>query len=254
MGALGEEREVNAGRGLREARRRAGLTQAEVARRAGVPQPAVARIERGGAVPRVDTLDRLLGVCGAGLAVEARPGLAVDRAPIRDLLRMSPRGRLWEVRGRGFRPERILRFLSGRRVDFVLVGDLAARLHGAPVEVRAVEIAPSRDGLNPRRVGVAVKALSPRRLRRHPAVPIRTRGRQVLSTDHGPLACLWSGRALPDYPTLRRAASTVDLEEHAVRVASLDDLIRLARGAGRPRDPERVEVLGATREEADRRG
>ena len=38
--------DMGAGTILREARRRAGLTQRELARMAGVPQPAVSRIER----------------------------------------------------------------------------------------------------------------------------------------------------------------------------------------------------------------
>jgi transcriptional regulator with XRE-family HTH domain len=79
---------------LRDARRRAGLSQRELARRAGVPQPTVARIESGVVVPRVDTLDRLLRVCGLGLGGVPRPGSGVDRTPIRELLALSPRQRL----------------------------------------------------------------------------------------------------------------------------------------------------------------
>jgi transcriptional regulator with XRE-family HTH domain len=79
---------------LRDARRRAGLTQRALARRAGVPQPTVARIESGAVVPRVDTLDRLLADCGLGLESVERPGTGVDRSSIRALLAMPPRARL----------------------------------------------------------------------------------------------------------------------------------------------------------------
>jgi len=50
---------MDAARTLRDARRRAHLTQRALASRSGIPQPAIARIERGTVVPRVDTLDRL---------------------------------------------------------------------------------------------------------------------------------------------------------------------------------------------------
>ncbi len=57
------------GRGLliREARLRAGLTQAELAGRASTSQPAIARYERGDVSPRVDTLDRIVCACGLEL-------------------------------------------------------------------------------------------------------------------------------------------------------------------------------------------
>ena len=79
---------------LRNARRAADLSQRELARRAGVAQPAVARIEAGGVIPRVDTLERLLRACGHTLEVARRAGAGTDRSVIRELLRLTPRQRL----------------------------------------------------------------------------------------------------------------------------------------------------------------
>jgi transcriptional regulator with XRE-family HTH domain len=84
---------MRAGTILREARRRASLTQRELARRAGVPQPAVSRIERDHVSPRLDTLDVLLRTCGLALDLVDRPGSGVDRTLIRERLRLSPRER-----------------------------------------------------------------------------------------------------------------------------------------------------------------
>jgi hypothetical protein len=50
----------------------------------------VARIESGGVVPRLDTLDRLLSACGEGLESGPRPGRSLDRSIIRELLALSP--------------------------------------------------------------------------------------------------------------------------------------------------------------------
>ena len=75
---------------LRQARGRAGLTQRELASRATVAQSVVARIESGGVVPRLDTLDRLLSACGEGLESGPRPGRSLDRSIIRELLALSP--------------------------------------------------------------------------------------------------------------------------------------------------------------------
>ncbi len=49
---------------LREARRRAGLTQRELAHRAGVAHATVAGIENGGSRPRRQTFEKLLRACG----------------------------------------------------------------------------------------------------------------------------------------------------------------------------------------------
>lgn len=49
---------------VREARRRAGLTQRELAQRAHTAQPAIARYERGRAVPDIATLARIVEACG----------------------------------------------------------------------------------------------------------------------------------------------------------------------------------------------
>jgi transcriptional regulator with XRE-family HTH domain len=79
---------------LRDARRRARLTQRELARRTGVAQPTVARIEAGQNDPRVATLERLLAACGESLASIRRPGAGVDRSQFWELLRLEPIERL----------------------------------------------------------------------------------------------------------------------------------------------------------------
>lgn len=59
---------------IREARRRAGLTQAELAERVGTSQPAIARYERARAMPDLDTLHRIIEACGLELRLElAKP-------------------------------------------------------------------------------------------------------------------------------------------------------------------------------------
>jgi hypothetical protein len=52
---------------LREARLRAGLTQAELGRRTGKPQSQIARWERGEVKPSLETLRELIRACGLEL-------------------------------------------------------------------------------------------------------------------------------------------------------------------------------------------
>jgi transcriptional regulator with XRE-family HTH domain len=86
---------------LREARRRAGLSQRALAVRAHSVQSVVARIEQGRVSPSWQTLGRLLGA--AGFSLEARlavPPLldahALDDVP--RILRLTPEQRLAELR------------------------------------------------------------------------------------------------------------------------------------------------------------
>ena len=79
---------------LREARLRAGLTQAELAQRAGVAQSTIGRIEADARVPSVARIERLI----AAARLELRVGLgerdeATDSLFERSLAR-SPRERL----------------------------------------------------------------------------------------------------------------------------------------------------------------
>ena len=53
---------------LREARLRAGLTQAELAERAGTARSQVSRYERGDVLPNLETLRRLIRACGLELS------------------------------------------------------------------------------------------------------------------------------------------------------------------------------------------
>jgi len=80
---------------LRDARRRAGLTQADLAERLGVSQAAVAKLESPRANPTVDTLDKALWATGHRLTLDAaprRPG--VDESLIRRQLELSPAERI----------------------------------------------------------------------------------------------------------------------------------------------------------------
>src|SRR5947209_8476664 len=54
---------------VREARKRAGLTQAELAARVGTTQSAIARLERGRTTPTLERISDLVRACGLDLTV-----------------------------------------------------------------------------------------------------------------------------------------------------------------------------------------
>src|ERR671933_309635 len=87
---------------LREARRRAGLSQAALGRRVGRPQTQIARWERGAVLPSLETLREIVRACG----------LDGERPLV---------------------PQATLRTLHAYGGRFILVGALAAVLLGSPL-------------------------------------------------------------------------------------------------------------------------
>src|SRR5215210_7782279 len=96
---------------LRDARRRAGLTQRALARRAGTAQSVIARIENGTTSPAWVTLVRLLDAAGFALDSSLRPAVTEGSHMLDDvprILRLTPEDRLIELRNAS-------RFLSAAR-------------------------------------------------------------------------------------------------------------------------------------------
>lgn len=79
---------------IREARRRAGLTQQQLADRAGTTQSAVARWERGRSEPDFSTVVRLVRLCDLDLEVSLMESDDSDLAQAARLAGLSPGERL----------------------------------------------------------------------------------------------------------------------------------------------------------------
>lgn len=67
----------------------------------------------------------------------------------------------------------------------------------------------------------------------------------------GALDILGTPAGTDGYPDLARSAVTRSVAGHAVRVASIDDLIRMRRAAGRTKDLLALDELGALRARLD---
>lgn len=78
---------------VREARRRAGLTQRELAERASTTQSAIARVESGRVDPGFETVRRLMRLCGFNLLVALDPYDDSDLWQAGQRLRLTPEQR-----------------------------------------------------------------------------------------------------------------------------------------------------------------
>lgn len=79
---------------IREARRRAGLTQAELAARANTAQPAIARWESGRTAVSLEDVLRLVRLCGLDLELALVPRDDSDLAQAARLSGLSGQQRL----------------------------------------------------------------------------------------------------------------------------------------------------------------
>jgi transcriptional regulator with XRE-family HTH domain len=276
---------------IRDARRAAGLTQAELAANLGVSQSAVAKLERAGANPTVETLDRTLRATGHRLQLIApswgtasgEPGPSIDVSLVRQQLLLDPGQRIVELeamyadmakiaaagaRARAggmtdapwpvFRPTRLLRRLVDGHLDFVVVGGVAVIAQASPRLTKHLDICYSREPSNLEALGAVLVAAGARLRGVDEDVPFvpdaRTLQRTTiltLRTVDGDIHLLVEPSGCPPYEALKAHADRIDVEGSPVLVASIDDLIAMKRAAGRPQDLIDLEALEIARSRPD---
>jgi hypothetical protein len=129
-------------------------------------------------------------------------------------------------------------FLAARGADFVVVGGCALRSHGFDHVPADLDVVPEPSLNNLRTLFDAIAALGtvrPTRVSTDHALTTRdvlTRTTPIGSID----VMLVTGR--DEYGSLERAATSVAVNGRAVRVAALDDVLRLRARFGKP--PVRV--------------
>lgn len=149
----------------------------------------------------------------------------------------------------GRRSQRLL----GTPVDYVVIGSLAAQVHGVGRAMMTLELTPDLDPSNLARLGAALAELEarpldeslegaeisvddPERLALAAIVP-------PLLTRHGQVHILKEPKGARSFAQLRDAALVVELAGIEVAIVSLDDLVRMKRAAGRPGDLDDIAAL-----------
>ena len=121
-----------------------------------------------------------------------------------------------------------------------------------------LDICYRRDPRNLQRLSAALQALGGRLRGTAGDVPFLLDAKTLaagdhftLTTDLGDLHLLGTPAGTSGFDDLVAHASDMELDGFSVKVASLDDLIRMKRAAGRPKDRVELEILGALREELE---
>jgi predicted nucleotidyltransferase len=155
-----------------------------------------------------------------------------------------------------FDPLAALRALTDAGVHFVLIGGVAARVHGSPSMTRDLDICHARDQANLDRLSRALREMHARLRGTDDDVPFQLDGRTLAAganftfrTDEGDIDVLALPSGVAGYEELVRKAKDVDVGGVTVKLCDLDDLITMKRAAGRPKDRIELEVLYALRDE-----
>lgn len=148
--------------------------------------------------------------------------------------------------------QRLFAVLHTHRVAYVLIGGLAAVVHGSPFPTEDADITPKDDHQNLDRLAAALRELSARiRTEGMPgglpfacdAVSLAAAQTWNLTTDAGDLDIAFRPSGTAGYGDLRRDATPVELYGLTVAVASLSDVVRSKQAANRPKDQRVLPVL-----------
>jgi len=155
-----------------------------------------------------------------------------------------------------FRPDEILRVLHEHRVRFVLIGGLAATLHGAAHPTFDVDITPDDSPANMKRLSAALHTLKAR-IRvdgipgglpfDHDAACLARMMNLNLVTRAGDLDIAMHPTGVETFKAWDAHATDLVALGVAVRVAALDDIIRSKEAAGRQKVLVTLPLLRALR-------
>ena len=157
--------------------------------------------------------------------------------------------------GREFDPQRILDALVAERVQFVLVGGMAAVLHGDVGVTLDVDVTPAFDDENLDRLARALRVLNARiRAEGSPdGIPFDCSKQFLwnlgpaavfnLTTIAGDLDLAFMPAGTLGFEDLKRDAIAIDLTGTRVLVASLADVIRSKSAADREKDRQALPRL-----------
>lgn len=155
-------------------------------------------------------------------------------------------------------PLSVFRSLDRHGVRFVVIGGLGGRLHGSPTVTRDTDICYERSPENLERLAEALRELDVELRGVGEAVPFLLDAKTLAAGDHftftssaGDLDVLGTPAGVGGFDDLAERAEVFDLDGLEVLVASIDDLMRMKRAAGRPKDLIELEVLGAVRDEIE---
>ena len=151
-----------------------------------------------------------------------------------------------------FDPERMVSVLARHGVRYVLIGALAARLQGFPRLTADADITPAPDAANLERLAAALRELKARVYTDEApdglafdisAAALARAEMWNLVTSAGRLDILFKPAGTKGYDDIKAAALRYDVFGVELHAASLRDIVRSKKAAGRPQDRQDIAVM-----------
>lgn len=156
-----------------------------------------------------------------------------------------------------FDPARIFAALNAEGVEYVVIGGVAAALHGSSVRTGDSDVCPARTSENLQRLATALRHLGAAIRTGRDTVPLPATAEllgaaemwNLVTADYGDLDVAFVPAGTSGYDDLIQHAVVYDIGDGVVvTVASLDDVIRSKEAAGRAKDREHLVFLRALRD------
>jgi predicted nucleotidyltransferase len=137
--------------------------------------------------------------------------------------------------------------LNEHRLEAILIGNMAAALHGAPVSTIDIDLFFRKTPRNMQKLKLVAAALDAVILR--PYYPVSALFRLQRERDGLQIDFMGHIDGVPSYEGVRDRADLYEIGGNSLRAASLDDIIRSKRAAGRAKDLAVIGILEKTRDE-----
>ncbi len=147
----------------------------------------------------------------------------------------------------------LLERLCSSKVEFILVGGLAAVAQGAPVTTFDIDIVHARDESNLKALLEFLESVNARhrgrpggRVLKPVLADLASGGHCLLMTDLGPLDVLGRIEQGLGYTDLLEDHIEIQFRGHGLKVLKLESMIRMKRSSGRQKDIQKLPVLEET--------
>ena len=150
--------------------------------------------------------------------------------------------------------------LADAAVDFVVIGGVAAQIHGSAQLTFDLDVAYARTDANLSKLADVLRSMNARLRGAPPDVPFQLDARTLRAganftfvTDHGSVDILGDPAGAPRYDRLRADSVVQVVDGRAIRFSSIDHLIAMKVAAGRPKDRNAATELRTLADEISRR-
>lgn len=161
--------------------------------------------------------------------------------------------------GPSLKLRQLVEALDRHAVDFIVIGGIAGIIHGSAHPTYDFDVLYARDDRNLERMAAVLQELNVTLVNAPPDLPFQVDARTLAAgsnftfeSDLGRFDILGYAEGMRDYDIMRADSRVEVLWGFPVRTVSIDDLIRMKRAAGRPKDKRMAEELIALVEDQRR--